>query len=160
MLKKGDVDEAMKHHFPRRFDTLKLAHALKRSICREAGIQHLRSRRLKDLIALLGIEGVNSHKADDDVAATVNLMKRFRRFADEEKDVRSVYRAKPGVIAFSKELRSLMLENYLRHKALMHMPMPVNEEAVTVFVLREFIESLPESTVSPTKRRCSVRSCR
>lgn len=61
----------------KRFDTLKLSHALEPLICQEAGIKKLPSHKLKDLIAVLRLEGLNSHKADDDVEATVHLLRWF-----------------------------------------------------------------------------------
>ncbi|MDE6266310.1 MAG: UvrD-helicase domain-containing protein [Muribaculaceae bacterium] len=51
---------------PERYDTLKLARLIYPS---------LKSHKLKDLLAQLGLEGENSHLANDDIEATYSLMK-------------------------------------------------------------------------------------
>ena len=51
--------------WPQYFDTLKLARLLR---------QRLKSYKLKDLLTELGLEGENSHLANDDIVATQSLM--------------------------------------------------------------------------------------
>lgn len=59
---------------PSRFDTLKLARLI---------YPALRSHKLKDLLAQLGLEGENSHLANDDIIATWSLMKHLLQKAAE-----------------------------------------------------------------------------
>lgn len=59
---------------PTRFDTLKLARLI---------YPGLRSHKLKDLLANLGLEGENSHLANDDIEATLSLMNHLLGKASE-----------------------------------------------------------------------------
>ncbi len=52
--------------FPRCYDTLRMARLLH---------PELKQHKLKHLLAVLGLEGSNTHMADDDVDATLNLVK-------------------------------------------------------------------------------------
>lgn len=65
-----DLDSFM----PKRFDTLRLARLM---------YPRMYSYRLKDLLAALGLEGENSHLADDDIMATKSLTDKI--FADAVK---------------------------------------------------------------------------
>ena len=56
------------------FDTLKLAHLLHPG---------LRKYKLESLIVQLGLEGVNSHMADDDIIATAHLANHCRKEAEK-----------------------------------------------------------------------------
>ena len=56
---------SMYAEWPHYYDTLKLARLLR---------QRLKSYKLKDLLAELGLEGENSHLANDDIVATQSLM--------------------------------------------------------------------------------------
>ena len=71
----GPDEDVDRTELVRRFDTLKLSHALEPAILKAAGLARLPSHKLKDLIAVLGLEGSNTHKADDDVEATVSLLR-------------------------------------------------------------------------------------
>ena len=56
------------------FDTLKLAHLL---------YPRLRKYKLESLLVELGLEGVNSHMADDDIIATLQLANHCRKESDK-----------------------------------------------------------------------------
>lgn len=58
-------EKDFEQRFPRYFDTLKLARLL---------VPYLRQYKLKNLLAVLNLEGENSHLANDDVRATCSLV--------------------------------------------------------------------------------------
>lgn len=62
----------MEEQFPRCFDTLRMARLLH---------PELKQHKLRHLLAVLGLEGSNTHMADDDVAATVSLVQHLCRQA-------------------------------------------------------------------------------
>lgn len=130
----------------RRFDTLKLSHALEPAVLKAAGLQKLPSHKLKDLIAVLGLEGTNSHKADDDVEATVNLMRWMHMQAGPLVSLQRQYLSYPGIVRMSDALRNAVLPLYLEHRTLMHKPMPADDEAILVQVFRQFVETMPNYT--------------
>lgn len=67
----------LEQHFPRIFDTLKLSRLV---------FPRLMSYKLKDLISLFGLEGVNSHLADDDIVATYSLLKHCLKTVKDRKE--------------------------------------------------------------------------
>lgn len=127
----------------KRYDTLRLSYALERVICREKGLKRLPSHKLKDLIRILGVEGVNSHKADDDVAATEGLLAHFYGLARPLVEKQRKFLLKPSIRNMSQTLRSALSEIYEEHRNLSYRPQSPEDPAILVQVLREFIESLP-----------------
>lgn len=72
----------VKSSFPLYFDTLKLA----RYVCPK-----LKTYKLKDLLAVLGLEGENSHLANDDIIATKSVADYcFAKIADIKEVVRNI----------------------------------------------------------------------
>ena len=71
-LKRDGVQSYMNYE-ARTLDTLKLAHLIK---------PRLRKYKLEFLLDALGLEGQNTHMADDDIMATYELAKYCRRMAD------------------------------------------------------------------------------
>lgn len=132
--------------FEKRFDTLRLSYALERAICQDAGIPRLRSHKLKDLIRLLNIEGVNSHKADDDVAATEGLLARLYEIARPLVEKQRKFLQKPQIRNMSETLQSALKEIFEEHRSLSYRPHDPAAPAVLVKVLCEFIENLPNHT--------------
>ena len=130
----------------KRYDTLRLSYALERVICREAGIKRLPSHKLKDLIRILGVEGTNSHKADDDVAATEGLLAHFYELARPLVEKQRKFLLRPSIRNMSQTLRSALSEIYEEHRNLSYRPQSPEDPAILVQVLREFIESLPNHT--------------
>ena len=130
----------------KRYDTLRLSYALERVICREKGLKRLPSHKLKDLIRILGVEGVNSHKADDDVAATEGLLAHFYELARPLVEKQRKFLLKPSIRNMSQTLRSALSEIYEEHRNLSYRPQSPEDPAILVQVLREFIESLPNHT--------------
>lgn len=130
----------------KRYDTLRLSYALERVICREKGLKRLPSHKLKDLIRILGVEGVNSHKADDDVAATEGLLAHFYGLARLLVEKQRKFLLKPSIRNMSQTLRSALSEIYEEHRNLSYRPQSPEDPAILVQVLREFIESLPNHT--------------
>lgn len=130
----------------KRYDTLRLSYALERVICREKGLKRLPSHKLKDLIRILGVEGVNSHKADDDVAATEGLLAHFYGLARPLVEKQRKFLLKPSIRNMSQTLRSALSEIYEEHRNLSYRPQSPEDPAILVQVLREFIESLPNHT--------------
>lgn len=130
----------------KRYDTLRLSYALERVICREKGLKRLPSHKLKDLIRILGVEGVNSHKADDDVAATEGLLARFYELARPLVEKQRKFLLRPSIRNMSQTLRSALSEIYEEHRNLSYRPQSPEDPAILVQVLREFIESLPNHT--------------
>ena len=135
----------------KRYDTLRLSYALERIICREKGLKRLPSHRLKDLIRILGVEGTNSHKADDDVAATEGLLARFYELARPLVEKQRAFLMKPSIRNMSKTLRDAVKEIYDEHRDLSFRPQDPEDPAILVQVLREFIETLPNHTEEPTE---------
>lgn len=130
----------------KRYDTLRLSYALERIICRETGLKRLPSHKLKDLIRILGVEGTNSHKADDDVAATEGLLARFYELARPLVEKQRAFLMKPSIRNMSKTLRDAVKEIYDEHRDLSFRPQDPEDPAILVQVLREFVESLPNHT--------------
>lgn len=130
----------------KRYDTLRLSYALERVICREKGLKRLPSHKLKDLIRILGVEGVNSHKADDDVAATEGLLAHFYGLARPLVEKQRKFLLKPSIRNMSQTLRSALSEIYEEHRNLSYRPQSPEDPAILVQVLREFIENLPNHT--------------
>lgn len=130
----------------KRYDTLRLSYALERVICREKGLKRLPSHKLKDLIRILGVEGVNSHKADDDVAATEGLLAHFYELARPLVEKQRKFLLRPSIRNMSQTLRSALSEIYEEHRNLSYRPQSPEDPAILVQVLREFIESLPNHT--------------
>lgn len=141
----NDAD-GMRPWFEKRFDTLRLSYALERAICQDAGIPRLRSHKLKDLIRLLNIEGTNSHKADDDVAATEGLLARLYEIARPLVEKQRKFLQKPDIRNMSETLRSALREIFEEHRSLSYRPQDPTAPAILVKVLCEFIESLPNHT--------------
>lgn len=135
----------------KRYDTLRLSYALERIICREKGLKRLPSHKLKDLIRILGVEGTNSHKADDDVAATEGLLARFYELARPLVEKQRAFLMKPSISNMSKMLRDAVKEIYDEHRDLSFRPQDPEDPAILVQVLREFIETLPNHTEEPTE---------
>lgn len=133
----------------RRFDTLKLSHALEPAILKAAGLRKLPSHKLKDLIAVLGLEGSNTHKADDDVEATVSLLRWFHEQAGPLVANQRKFLSNPSIMRMSDSLRSTVLPLFLEHRNLMYRRMPAADEAILVQVFRQFIETLPNYTDDP-----------
>lgn len=130
----------------KRYDTLRLSYALERVICREKGLKRLPSHKLKDLIRILGVEGVNSHKADDDVAATEGLLAHFYELARPLVEKQRKFLLRPSIRNMSQTLRNALSEIYEEHRNLSYRPQSPEDPAILVQVLREFIESLPNHT--------------
>lgn len=130
----------------KRYDTLRLSYALERVICREAGIKRLPSHKLKDLIRILGVEGTNSHKADDDVAATEGLLARFYELARPLVEKQRKFLQKSSIRNMSQTLRRTLKEIFDEHRDLSFRPQDPEDPAILVQVLREFVESLPNHT--------------
>lgn len=130
----------------KRYDTLRLSYALERVICREKGLKRLPSHKLKDLIRILGVEGVNSHKADDDVAATEGLLARFYELARPLVEKQRKFLQKASIRNMSQTLRRALSEIYEEHRNLSYRPQDPEDPAILVQVLREFVESLPNHT--------------
>ena len=130
----------------KRYDTLRISYALERVICREKGLKRLPSHKLKDLIRILGVEGVNSHKADDDVAATEGLLAHFYELARPLVEKQRKFLLRPSIRNMSQTLRSALSEIYEEHRNLSYRPQSPEDPAILVQVLREFIESLPNHT--------------
>lgn len=130
----------------KRYDTLRISYALERVICREKGLKRLPSHKLKDLIRILEVEGTNSHKADDDVAATEGLLARFYGLARPLVEKQRKFLLKPSIRNMSQTLRSALSEIYEEHRNLSYRPQSPEDPAILVQVLREFIESLPNHT--------------
>ncbi len=93
----------------RQTDTLALSHLL---------YPRLWSHKLADLINVLGLEGVNSHVASDDVAATVELMKVLYKKAKDKAhlQIEILHNAKIARIAqrFKDSYHELWLESRRR----------------------------------------------
>lgn len=130
----------------KRYDTLRLSYALERVICREKGIKRLPSHKLKDLIRILEVEGTNSHKADDDVAATEGLLSRFYELARPLVEKQRKFLQKTSIRNMSQTLRRALSEIYEEHRNLSYRPQDPEDPAILVQVLREFVESLPNHT--------------
>lgn len=130
----------------KRYDTLRLSYALERVICREKGLKRLPSHKLKDLIRILGVEGVNSHKADDDVAATEGLLAHFYELARPLVEKQRKFLLRPSIRNMSQTLRNALSEIYEEHRNLSYRPQSPEDPAILVQVLREFVESLPNHT--------------
>lgn len=130
----------------KRYDTLRLSYALERVICREKGLKRLPSHKLRDLIRILGVEGVNSHKADDDVAATEGLLAHFYELARPLVEKQRKFLLRPSIRNMSQTLRNALSEIYEEHRNLSYRPQSPEDPAILVQVLREFIESLPNHT--------------
>ena len=130
----------------KRYDTLRLSYALERVICREKGLKRLPSHKLKDLIRILGVEGVNSHKADDDVAATEGLLARFYELARPLVEKQRKFLQKSSIRNMSQTLRRTLKEIFDEHRDLSFRPQDPEDPAILVQVLREFVETLPNHT--------------
>lgn len=130
----------------KRYDTLRLSYALERVICREKGLKRLPSHKLKDLIRILGVEGVNSHKADDDVAATEGLLAHFYELALPLVEKQRKFLQKSSIRNMSQTLRRTLKEIFDEHRDLSFRPQDPEDPAILVQVLREFVESLPNHT--------------
>lgn len=130
----------------KRYDTLRLSYALERVICREKGIKRLPSHKLKDLIRILEVEGTNSHKADDDVAATEGLLSRFSELARPLVEKQRKFLRKSPIRNMSQTLRRALSEIYEEHRNLSYRPQDPEDPAILVQVLREFVETLPNHT--------------
>lgn len=130
----------------KRYDTLRLSYALERVICREKGIKRLPSHKLKDLIRILEVEGTNSHKADDDVAATEGLLSRFSELARPLVEKQRKFLRKSSIRNMSQTLRRALSEIYEEHRNLSYRPQDPEDPAILVQLLREFVETLPNHT--------------
>lgn len=130
----------------KRYDTLRLSYALERVICREKGLKRLPSHKLKDLIRILGVEGTNSHKADDDVAATEGLLARFYELARPLVEKQRKFLQNSSIRNMSQTLRRTLKEIFDEHRDLSFRPQDPEDPAILVQVLREFVESLPNHT--------------
>lgn len=130
----------------KRYDTLRLSYALERVICREAGIKRLPSHKLKDLIRILEVEGTNSHKADDDVAATEGLLARFYELARPLVEKQRKFLQKASIRNMSQTLRRALKELFDEHRDLSYRPQDPEDPAILAQVLREFVENLPNHT--------------
>ena len=142
----GPDEDVDRTELVRRFDTLKLSHALEPAILKAAGLARLPSHKLKDLIAVLGLEGSNTHKADDDVEATVSLLRWFHAQARPLVELQRRFLSNPSVVRMSDTLRKIVLPMFLEHRNLMYRRMPAADEAILVQVFRQFIEALPNYT--------------
>jgi len=142
----GPDEDVDRTELVRRFDTLKLSHALEPAILKAAGLARLPSHKLKDLIAVLGLEGSNTHKADDDVEATVSLLRWFHAQARPLVELQRRFLSNPSVVRMSDTLRKIVLPMFLEHRNLMYRRMPADDEAILVQVFRQFIEALPNYT--------------
>ena len=142
----GPDEDVDRTELVRRFDTLKLSHALEPAILKAAGLARLPSHKLKDLIAVLGLEGSNTHKADDDVEATVSLLRWFHAQARPLVELQRRFLSNPSVVRMSDTLRKIVLPMFLEHRNLMYRRMPAADEAILVQVFRQFIETLPNYT--------------
>lgn len=111
---------SMKTEWPRYFDTLKMSRLL-----------HPRqpSYKLRDLLSQLGLEGTNSHLANDDILATLSLAvhcyERARSIVGRQKQ----FLSRHGVLA--RKLRQAYLPLYCHTRNLMYaeaMPQVLSEE--------------------------------
>ena len=97
--------------FPRYFDTLKLTRLL---------VPYMRQYKLKSLLAVLGLEGDNSHLADDDVRATCSLvaycLDKARAKSVEQREFMARQRVKDRVLT----LRRNYSEEFLRARKIMY----------------------------------------
>lgn len=138
----------------KRYDTLRLSYALERVICREKGLKRLPSHKLKDLIRILGVEGVNSHKADDDVAATEGLLAHFYGLARPLVEKQRKFLLKPSIRNMSQTLRSALSEIYEEHRNLSYLPAvprrPGDSRAGAARIHREPAE--PHGSARPDRR--------
>ncbi|MBR1850324.1 MAG: UvrD-helicase domain-containing protein [Bacteroidales bacterium] len=99
---------------PTRFDTLKLIRLLQ---------PRLKRYKLGYLVEKLHLEGVNSHRADDDIMATLNLLNYCHREATDRIPRQELYLAEPAVKRIASQLASTYLP-YRQHtlQAILHEP--------------------------------------
>ncbi|MBQ7423060.1 MAG: UvrD-helicase domain-containing protein [Prevotella sp.] len=87
------------------FDTLKLTRLLE---------PNLHSYKLESLLERFGLEGINSHRAIDDVAATVSLINYCYDKAKGFVDKQMAFIRHPKVQPFANKFRSNYLELYMK----------------------------------------------
>lgn len=107
--------------FKRYFDTLKLSRLL---------IPGMQQYKLKHLLAVLCLEGENSHLADDDVRATCSLVTYCMKKAEEKTDEQKAFMAQKRVKERMATLRRNYKEVFLKARSILYTPSPADSPAL------------------------------
>lgn len=120
------------------YDSLKLARLLE---------PQLHQYKLKYLLEVLSLEGVNSHLADADVAATVNVVKHCYKRAKEIIPSQQEFLSQRTVKERVADMRRKILPLYRATLSRLHKRQVVGEEALLAVELRNFYSYLERETI-------------
>lgn len=132
-------EERLEQHCPVAIDTLKLAHLLE---------PNLMSYKLKHLLAVLQLEGSNSHLADEDVAATCSLLVHCRKKAIETIREQQLFLGQEkhlhAILKFQQNYKDLFTNTEMRLE-----DTTADEEPILVTEMRSIYERLRHSGLLP-----------
>ncbi len=142
-LKRYLPDTRLADLCPEYYDSLKLTRLLE---------PQLHQYKLKYLLQVLSLEGVNSHLADADVAATVNVVRHCYRRAKEVIPEQLEFLAQRSVKERAADMRRKMLPLYRATLSRLHKRQPPEGEALLAVELRNFYSYLErEAIIQPVR---------
>jgi DNA helicase II / ATP-dependent DNA helicase PcrA len=142
-LKRYLPDTKLASQCPEYYDSLKLTRLLE---------PQLHQYKLTYLLRVLSLEGVNSHLADADVAATVNVVKHCYRRAQEVIPHQLEFLEQRTVKDRAADMRKKMLPLYRATHSRLHKRQPLGEEALLAVELRNFYSYLErEAIIQPVR---------
>ncbi len=129
--------------FPVYFDSLKLARLLE---------PQLHQHKLKYLLEMLHLEGVNSHLADADVAATCNVVKHCFKRAQEVIPLQKEFLTQRTVMEKANDMRKKILPLYRATYSRLNKRQPEGEEPLVAVELRNlYAYLLREAIIQPVR---------
>ena len=142
-LKRYLSDVKLASRCPVYYDSLKLTRLLE---------PQLHQYKLKYLLQVLHLEGVNSHLADADVAATVNVVKHCYRRAKEVSASQLEFLAQRSVKERAADMRKKILPLYRATLSRLHKRQQPEDEALIAVELRNFYSYLErEAIIQPVR---------
>ncbi len=137
-LKRYLPDCSLTESCPIYFDSLKLARLLE---------PQLHQYKLKYLLQVLSLEGVNSHLADADVAATVNVVKHCYKRAKEIIPNQQEFLVQRTVKERAADMRRKILPLYRATLSRLHKRQNAEDEALIAKELRNFYSYLERKAI-------------
>ncbi len=122
-------EERWQARFPRYFDSLKLIRLLR---------PDLKAYKLKLLLQELGLEGQNSHLADDDVFATISLVCHCYQEAVPRVEEQRRFLARPGIADFVARLRRNYGTLFAQGRSMLYKRPTADSEPALVAEMRRF----------------------
>ncbi len=142
-LKRYLPDTSLAGQCPIYYDSLKLTRLLE---------PQLHQYKLKYLLQALSLEGANSHLADDDVAATVNVVRHCYERALEVIPHQQEFLALRSVKERAADMQRKILPLYRATRSRLHKRQPPEGEALLAVELRNFYSYLEREAIIQSVR--------